>query len=35
MINTGFKPAVPFVLLIAMLIVRPRGLFGSAIGGAD
>ena len=33
-INTGFKPAVPFVLLIAMLIVRPRGLFGSSIGGA-
>jgi len=25
---------VPFVLLIAMLIVRPRGLFGSSIGGS-
>ncbi len=33
-INTGFKPAVPFALLIAMLIVRPRGLFGSSIGGS-
>lgn len=30
-INTGFKPAVPFVILILMLIVRPRGLFGSNI----
>ncbi len=28
-INTGFKPAVPFVLLIVILIVRPRGIFGS------
>ena len=30
-IDTGFKPGVPFVILIAMLIVRPRGLFGSAV----
>jgi branched-chain amino acid transport system permease protein/neutral amino acid transport system permease protein len=28
---TGFKTAVPFALLILMLIVRPRGLFGSTI----
>ena len=28
-INTGFKPGVPFALLILILIVRPRGLFGS------
>ncbi|MDE2694940.1 MAG: branched-chain amino acid ABC transporter permease [Chloroflexota bacterium] len=28
-INTGFKPGVPFLLLILILIVRPRGLFGS------
>jgi branched-subunit amino acid ABC-type transport system permease component len=30
-INTGFKPAVPFAILILMLLVRPRGLFGSTI----
>lgn len=28
-IPSGFKTGVPFVLLIAMLIARPRGLFGS------
>lgn len=30
-INTGLKPAVPFVILILTLLVRPRGLFGSTI----
>ena len=30
-INTGLKPGVPFLILILMLIVRPRGLFGSNI----
>ncbi len=30
-INTGLKPGVPFMILIIMLIVRPRGLFGSNI----
>ena len=30
-INTGLKPGVPFVILILMLLVRPRGLFGSNI----
>ncbi len=30
-IDTGFKPAIPFAILIATLIVRPRGLFGSSI----
>ena len=30
-INTGLKPGVPFAILILMLIVRPRGLFGSNI----
>ena len=30
-INAGLKPAVPFVILILMLIVRPRGLFGSTV----
>ena len=30
-IETGLKPAVPFVILIVMLIVRPRGLFGSTV----
>lgn len=30
-IPTGFKAGVPFVLLIAMLIARPRGLFGSTV----
>ena len=33
-IDTGFKPGVPFAILILMLIVRPRGLFGSSIQGA-
>ena len=28
-IPSGFKAGVPFMLLIVMLIVRPRGLFGS------
>ena len=30
-INTGLKPAVPFAILILMLLVRPRGLFGSTV----
>ena len=30
-INTGFKPGVPFAILIVMLLVRPRGLFGSNV----
>jgi len=30
-IDPGFKPGVPFVLLIAMLLVRPRGIFGSSV----
>ncbi len=30
-INTGLKPGVPFLILIFMLLVRPRGLFGSNI----
>ena len=30
-INPGFKPGVPFVLLIGMLLFRPRGIFGSSI----
>ncbi len=30
-INTGFKPGVPFAILILMLLVRPRGLFGSNV----
>ena len=30
-IDTGLKPAVPFVILILMLLLRPRGLFGSTI----
>ena len=30
-INTGLKPAVPFLILILMLLLRPRGLFGSTI----
>ena len=30
-INTGLKPGVPFVILILMLLVRPRGLFGSSV----
>jgi branched-chain amino acid transport system permease protein len=30
-IDTGLKPGVPFAILIAMLLVRPRGLFGSTV----
>ena len=30
-INTGLKPGVPFLILILMLLVRPRGLLGSNI----
>jgi branched-chain amino acid transport system permease protein/neutral amino acid transport system permease protein len=30
-IDTGFKPAVPFAILIVMLLARPRGLFGSTV----
>ena len=30
-IDTGLKPAVPFAILILMLLVRPRGLFGSTV----
>lgn len=30
-IDPGFKLGVPFVLLIMMLLVRPRGLFGSSV----
>ena len=30
-IPTGYKTAVPFVLLTIMLVVRPRGLFGSTV----
>lgn len=30
-INSGLKPGVPFLILILMLIVRPRGLFGSTV----
>ena len=30
-IDTGLKPGVPFVILILMLLVRPRGLFGSSV----
>ena len=30
-INAGLKPGVPFVILILMLIARPRGLFGSTV----
>jgi len=28
-IDSGLKPGVPFIILIAMLLVRPRGIFGS------
>ncbi|MXY87230.1 MAG: branched-chain amino acid ABC transporter permease, partial [Chloroflexi bacterium] len=27
-INTGLKPGVPFVIVIVVLLLRPRGLFG-------
>ena len=30
-IDTGLKPGVPFAILIVMLLVRPRGLFGSTV----
>jgi branched-chain amino acid transport system permease protein/neutral amino acid transport system permease protein len=30
-IDSGLKPGVPFMVLILMLLVRPRGLFGSNI----
>ncbi len=30
-INSGLKPGVPFAILIVMLLVRPRGLFGSTV----
>ncbi len=30
-ISSGLKPGVPFAILILMLLVRPRGLFGSNI----
>ena len=30
-LDPGFKPGVPFVLLIGMLLFRPRGLFGSSV----
>jgi branched-chain amino acid transport system permease protein len=30
-LDPGFKPGVPFVLLIGMLLIRPRGLFGSSV----
>ncbi|MDP2326984.1 MAG: branched-chain amino acid ABC transporter permease [Dehalococcoidia bacterium] len=30
-IPTGYKTAVPFVLLTVMLVARPRGLFGSTV----
>ncbi len=30
-IASGLKPAVPFIILIGMLLVRPRGIFGSNI----
>ncbi len=30
-INTGLKPGIPFLILILMLLVRPRGLLGSNI----
>jgi len=27
-ISTAYKPAVPFVIMVAVLLIRPRGLFG-------
>ena len=30
-IDSGLKPGVPFMVLIVMLLVRPRGLFGSSV----
>ena len=30
-LDTGLKPGVPFAILIVMLLVRPRGLFGSTV----
>ena len=29
-INTGLKPGVPFVIVIVVLLLRPRGLFGQS-----
>ena len=29
-INTGLKPGIPFVIVIVVLLLRPRGLFGQA-----
>ncbi len=29
----GYKPAIPFLLILAVLAVRPQGIFGDA-GGA-
>ncbi len=29
-INTGLKPGIPFVIVIIVLLLRPRGLFGQA-----
>ena len=30
-IDPGLKPGVPFVLLILILLIRPRGIFGSSV----
>ena len=30
-IDSGLKPGVPFVLLILILLIRPRGIFGSTV----
>ena len=30
-IDSGYKPGVPFALLILILLVRPRGIFGSSV----
>ena len=30
-INTGLKPGIPFLILIIMLVLRPRGIFGSTV----
>ncbi len=27
-ISTAYKPAVPFVIMVAVLLIKPRGLFG-------
>ena len=31
-INPSYKPAVAFAVMIAMLLVRPRGIFGGSVG---